>query len=109
MRQLWDAAPYIDTNAGRTLVPLRFVGEALGAGVDWKPETRQVIITDEGKEIILTIGSRQVRVDGVQQTIDCAAKTRPPGRTFVPLRFVSETLGARVDYDAGSRQVLITR
>ncbi|MFZ5901872.1 stalk domain-containing protein [Desulforudis sp. 1088] len=33
----------------------------------------------------------------------------PPGRTFVPLRFVSETLGAVVDYDPVTRQITITR
>ena len=45
----------------------------------------------------------------MKQTIDCAPATLPPGRTFVPLRFVSEALGAKVDYEAGSGQVLITR
>jgi len=104
-----EAAPRIDPGAGRTLVPLRFVGEALGAQVVWDAKTRQVTITEEGKVIVLTLGSAEVQVNGVKQTIDCAPATLPPGRTFVPLRFVSEALGAKVDYEAGSGQVLITR
>ncbi len=103
-----DAAPYVNINAGRTLVPIRFVSEALGAGVKWNPETKQVVITDGGKKIILTIGSRDVLVDGEKQTIDCAA-TIQSNRTFVPLRFVSETLEAQVDYKAETKEIIITK
>ena len=104
-----DTAPYIDAVANRTLVPIRFVSEALGAQVDWKEETRQVIIKDGEKEIILTIGSPDVLVNGEKQIVDCAPAVQPPGRTFVPLRFVSETLGAQVDWDAATQEITITR
>jgi len=104
-----EAAPCIDTRTARTLVPVRFVSEALGAGVNWDPETKRITITDGGEGIVLTLGAIDVQVNGVKQTIDCAPTTLPPGRTFVPLRFVSETLGAVVEYDSGSGQVLITR
>ncbi|AGK99884.1 stalk domain-containing protein [Desulfoscipio gibsoniae] len=104
-----DAAPYVDSRAGRTLVPVRFVSEALGAGVDWDPDTGRVTIIDGDKEIILTLGSGKVQINGVEQTIDCAPSTAPPGRTFIPLRFVSETLGALVDYEAETNGVTITR
>ncbi len=104
-----EAAPYIDTRTARTLVPVRFVSEALGAGVDWDSETKRITITDGGKEILLTLGSKDVQVKGVKRAIDCAPTTFPPGRTFVPLRFVSETLGAGVEYDSPSGKVLITR
>lgn len=103
-----DAAPFIDAEAGRTLVPVRFVSEALGANVVWDPETRQVTITDEDKEIVLTIGSTEVQVNGVKQTIDCAPMLLP-GRTFVPLRFVSETLKAEVDYKAETGEITIIK
>jgi hypothetical protein len=105
-----DAAPYIKAEAGRTLVPVRFVSEALQAGVAWDPVAKQVTITAGEKEIILTVGSSEVSVNGVTQAIDCPPELLPPGRTFVPLRFVSEILGAqKVDYDAGSGQVIIAR
>jgi len=104
-----DAAPYINAAAGRTLVPLRFVSEALQAGVQWNGDVGQVTITAGEKEIVLTIGSSEVTVNGVRETIDCPPELLPPGRTFVPLRFVSEILGAKVDYNQETRQVIITR
>jgi hypothetical protein len=104
-----DAVPYVDTKADRTLVPVRFVSEALGAKVEWIAETRQVVIKDGGKEIILTLGSKNVLVNGQTTAIDCAPTTLPPGRTFVPLRFVSETLGATVGYGPSNRQITITK
>jgi hypothetical protein len=104
-----EAEPFINAEAGRTLVPLRFVSEALGAEVGWDPETRQVTITDDEQEIILTIGSTTVQVNGEKQTVDCAPEILAPGRTFVPLRFISETLEAEVTYDPSNGQVLIVR
>ena len=104
-----DAAPIVNTASGRTLVPVRFVSEALGAEVDWNPDTRQVTITDGGKEIVLTLGSSKVQIGGLVQAADCAPATVPPGRVFVPLRFVSETLGAQVDYEAETRKITIIR
>lgn len=104
-----DAAPFIRPEVGRTLVPLRFISEALGAQVDWHAETRQVEIQDDGTKIVLTIGSVYVLVDGVVTTIDCPAEILPPGRTFVPLRFISETLGAHVHYDVPTKRITIIR
>lgn len=104
-----DALPYVDERAGRTLVPVRFVSEALGAAVKWEHVDRTVTVEDSGKTIILKLGSRNVLVDGVEQSIDCVPAVLPPGRTFVPLRFVSETLGAQVDYKADTGQITITR
>jgi len=104
-----DAAPFVKPRVNRTLVPVRFVSEALGARVEWRAATRQVVITDGGTEIVLTIGSREALVNGRPVTLDCPAELVPPGRTFVPLRFVGETLGAKVDWDAATRQITITR
>jgi len=104
-----DAEPYINAEAGRTLIPVRFVSEALGAEVDWEPETSKVMITYGEKEIILIIGSTSVQVNGEKQSIDCAPVILPPGRTFVPLRFVSETLEAEVIFDPSNSQITITR
>ncbi|MGI5858311.1 MAG: stalk domain-containing protein [Tepidanaerobacteraceae bacterium] len=103
-----DAAPYINIEAGRTLVPVRFISETLGAGVKWNQEAGQVIITDGEKEIILTIDSKDVLVGGEKQTIDCEAIIRS-NRTFVPLRFVSETLEAQVEYIDETKEIIITK
>jgi hypothetical protein len=104
-----EEAPYLDIRTGRTLVPVRFVSEALGAGVDWNPKIKKITIINEGKEIVLTLGSAEVLVNGIKQDIDCPPIIRPLGRTFIPLRFVSETLGASVDYDFESGEISITR
>ncbi|MGI6486020.1 MAG: stalk domain-containing protein [Tepidanaerobacteraceae bacterium] len=104
-----DAAPYIDSKSNRTLVPIRFISEALKAQVDWDPKSREVKIVDVGKEIVLTIGSSKVVVNGVQQDIDCEPAILPPGRTFVPIRFVSETLEANVHHNNENGQITISR
>ncbi len=104
-----DALPYLDEQAGRTLVPVRFVSEALGAGVEWNANDRTVTVTDSGRTIILTLGSQEVSIGELKQSIDCAPRILPPGRTFVPLRFVSEALGAKVDYNSSTGQITITR
>jgi hypothetical protein len=104
-----DAEPCINAESGRTLVPVRFVSEALGAEVGWDPEAGRVTITDGGKEIILTLGSSAVLVNGAERTIDFAPTTLPNGRTFVPLRFVSENLGAEVAYEGNTGKITITR
>jgi hypothetical protein len=104
-----DAAPYIDTNTNRTHIGIRFVSEALGANVEWLNDSRQVNIKDEDKELLLTIGSKDALVNGQRVTIDSESIILPPGRTFVPLRFVSETFGAIVDYDKINNIITIIR
>ena len=46
-----DAEPCIDAESGRTLVPVRFVIEALGAKVGWDSEAGRVTITDGRKRL----------------------------------------------------------
>ena len=104
-----DAAPYLQAGTNRTMVPVRFVSEMLGAQVEWCGQTNQVEITDNGKQVVLTIDSTQVLVDGTQITVDSVPENKPPGRTFVPLRFISENLGAQVDYNDTTRQIIIVR
>ncbi len=60
------------------------------------------------KKIILTIDTNIVNVNGTSQTIDVKPIIIPPGRTFVPLRFISETLGATVVWNEDDRSILIT-
>ena len=103
-QKVLDVAPVI--RDGRTLVPLRFIGEVLGAEVIWQDATRQVIYRSSNRQITLTVDSNQALVDG--QAIQLAV---PPvvvqERTMVPLRFISEWLGAVVRWDENARTVLI--
>lgn len=95
-----DQKPFLDKQAGRTFVPIRFVSEALGAKVDWLKDEQKIVITEGNKNISLTIGSTKVVVDGKTQTIDVLAKLLN-GRTMVPLRFISQVLGQEVNWVAG--------
>jgi len=85
----------------RTLVPVRFIANYLNAEVEWKQETNEAIIRTADKEIILKINSSDVIVNGETQKIpyNVPAKLVNDARTMVPLRFVSEILGFKVDWD----------
>lgn len=101
-----DVAPFIDKD--RTLVPVKFISEALSASVYWLPETSQVRIVEGGKEIILAIGSTRVLSSGVEKQLSVPARI-VDGRTFVPLRFVSEELGAEVVFNPATYVITIKR
>ncbi|HEX8550084.1 MAG TPA: copper amine oxidase N-terminal domain-containing protein [Abditibacteriaceae bacterium] len=94
-------------SAGRVLVPLRGVFEALGANVDYDANTQTVFATSGATQMQLRIGSTQANVNGQTRFLDVPAQTRF-GRTLVPLRFVSESLGATVSWNEAQRTVYIT-
>lgn len=104
-----DAPPFIQN--GRTLVPLRFISEALGAQVSWNPYTQQITIRGDWTEIVLTVGSNIALVNGEPVEIDAPVilKGAPEWRTYVPFRFICEALGAEVTWDPVTRTVRITR
>lgn len=95
-----DQQPYIDEN-NRTLVPVRFVSEALGAKVDWIGARREVDIQHESKEkhVVLWVGKRNYTVNGKTAMMDTQAVLTDKARVMVPLRFVSEALGADVRWE----------
>lgn len=99
-----DAAPFIENQ--RTYVPFRFVGEALGAHVDWIEEERKVTYELRGTEIELTLGSRTIVVNGEAQEMEVPPKLEN-GRTMVPVRVVSNKLGADVQWVEEERLVII--
>lgn len=95
-----DQKAFVDTSVNRTYVPVRFVSEALGASVDWKADAKTVTITNQGLKVVLTIDSDQATV--TNQTSKTVTLDAPAvlvnDRTMVPLRFVSEVLGAKVGW-----------
>lgn len=99
-----DVAPYI--KGGRTLVPLRFMETALGAEVKWDGAARSATLKTKDTEIHVTIGQTTARVNGEAVTLDVPAEIKG-GRTFVPLRFISENLGANVEYDNDTKTIAI--
>jgi len=105
----FDVPPVIEK--GRTVVPLRAIFEALGAEVTWNPETRQVTAQKEGLTLDLTVGSREAYWKGPKDGHMVSLEVPPRimgDRILAPLRFVSETLGSRVDWDEATRTVRIT-
>ena len=98
---------------GRTLVPVRLIAERLGASVTWVPETRQVILLREESTIVLTLGSATALVNGQAMELPGgvpAGVVKWEGResTMVPLRFVSEQLGATMDWDNDTFTAILT-
>jgi plastocyanin len=95
-----DVPSFLDTDLNRTFVPVRFVSQALGASVDWDSANAQVIITWSGNHILLPINSSEAEIQRAENTSNSVTLDAPArivdDRTMVPLRFVSEVLGAEV-------------
>lgn len=101
----FDIEPYIENN--RTMVPIRFISEALGAKVDWNDTYKLVTITFNDIKIEQKIGKTVAIVNDQEVTFDVPAIINS-GRTMVPVRFVSEALGANVEWNGTTRTVIIT-
>lgn len=93
---------------GRTMLPVRHVSEALGATVDWNADTETVTIAGNETQVTLVSGQRQARVNNITIDLDTAAEI-VQGRTFVPLRFVSEALGVEVDWVEETQQIRLKK
>lgn len=91
----------------RVLVPLRGVFEQMGATVDWNKETQTVFAQKGNKTVRLRIGANTVQVDDRNVDLDVPAQMIG-GRTMVPIRFISETLGAQVGWNDNAELVSIT-
>ncbi|RUS46911.1 copper amine oxidase N-terminal domain-containing protein [Cohnella sp. AR92] len=84
---------------GHTMVPLRVVGETIGADVNWANGV--VTITQGETKVVLTPGQKGAKVNGKAVTLETIAYVKE-GRVLVPLRFVGETLGCDVGFAYGS-------
>lgn len=99
---------YIEND--RTMVPIRVVSERLGFGVTWDKEARTVNVGNVDQEVLLTIDSPIARVNGENKYIDDNRNVKAiiqHDRTYLPLRFVSENLGAKVDYSKNAKQNIV--
>ncbi|MCG0238349.1 MAG: NlpC/P60 family protein [Firmicutes bacterium] len=100
----FDVPPQVEN--GRALVPVRGLLQPMGATVSWDDRTRTVAATLGDRSIRLRIDDRVAYVDGQPVVLDTAPRIRS-GRTLVPLRFVSEGLGAWVNWDPELRAIAI--
>lgn len=106
-----DVAPII--RESRTLLPIRYVVEALGADVEWNATERKVTITFKETTIELWIDKNTAKVNGEYKLIDATNPKVtpiiiPPGRTMLPIRFIAENLGCLVEWSDQLREVKVT-
>lgn len=92
-----DVAPVIVDN--RTMVPIRVITELLGGTADWNEATKEVTLTIDGKEIKMTVGVVLEKYGVAPVIIN--------GRTYVPIRFVADELGAETSWDEATNTVTI--
>jgi N-acetylmuramoyl-L-alanine amidase len=101
----FEVPPRIEN--GRTLVPLRAIFEAMGANVEWDETTRTVTARNSNTTVILPLGSTSPTVNGQINKLEVPAKIIND-RTLVPLRFVGEAFGGKVDWNAQTTTITIT-
>ncbi len=100
------SSPRIESD--RTLVPIRFISEELGAKVTWDNENRTVKVEKDGNTFLLRIDSRLVEYNnGASYEITDVAPKIINDRTFVPLRLVSNALNININWDEANRYVLV--
>ena len=103
-----DVSPYLKKD--RTMVPIRFITEPLGATLLWQGGENGVggkaILYLDGKQVELTVGSTEGVVNGNVVSMDLPAEV-VDGRTFVPLRFAGENLGASVNWNGATKEVRV--
>ncbi|HWI60359.1 MAG TPA: stalk domain-containing protein [Symbiobacteriaceae bacterium] len=104
------AAP-VPLVGGRAMVPVRLIGEAMGASVTWNPQYQEVMYIKGTLTVALRVGDSLVRVEGAGRSERIFVEPAPmiiEGRTYVPVRVVAEALGATVRWVAETREIVIT-
>ena len=99
-----DPAPFIEAN--RTFVPLRLISEKLGSTVYWEPKEQKIVVWNECNKLVLQINNQTMTVNDEATQMDVAPMIRD-SRTFIPIRYVSQALGATPIWDAFSRSISI--
>ncbi len=101
-----DAAPVIRNS--RTMLPVRFVAENLGATVGWDGATSTVTVTTDTTKLEIKIGATTAKINGTEVTLDSPAFIEN-SRTYLPVRFVAENLGAEVAWDGATSTATLTK
>ncbi len=98
----------------RTVLPIRYVVEALGGTLGYEVHSKAITIELDSIRIEMQLKNPTATVNGVQKQIDpddprVMPISVPPGRTMIPVRFVAENLGCQVDWEPHSKTVTITK
>ncbi|MCP3794866.1 stalk domain-containing protein [Paenibacillus sp. CH40] len=103
--QQYTQSPVVSQNT--TLVPLRGVFESLGAKVDWDSKAKKVTASKNEDTLALNVGSKLAYKNSNPVQLDAATQIQK-GQVLVPLRFVSQSLGAKVNWDQSTRTITIS-
>ncbi|NLB81428.1 MAG: hypothetical protein GX800_07450 [Clostridiaceae bacterium] len=103
---LFDTDPIMIND--RTLVPMRAIFEAMGAEVEWKEDTQTIISKANGVSIEMQIGDNIMTVNSKEIILD-VEPVLFGGRTLVPIRALTEAMGANVSWDDNTRTVVIVK
>ncbi|WPS85609.1 stalk domain-containing protein (plasmid) [Brevibacillus halotolerans] len=101
-----DTAPFI--RKGTTLVPLRFIADGLGVPIVYDNSTHTAILTLNEKTVKLVPGSKTAKIDNDTVNLSVAPEL-VNNRMMVPLRFIAENLGAKVDWDQSTKTININK
>ena len=101
-----DVSPVIVND--RTMIPIRFIAEALGLNVSWNETAQTVSLKGDVIEIEMGIDSNYAKVNGTEKVLDVAPFIEN-NRTYLPVRFISENLGAKVEWVPGNRSIIVTK
>jgi hypothetical protein len=99
-----EAAPFLMN--GRTMVPIRFISEAMGARIEYESTTRTISINYEDTIIIMRYNNPEATINGKIVIMD-APYTIRLGRSFVPIRFIAEAFGASVEWNPRKSEIKI--
>ncbi len=105
-----DVATFVEN--GRTFVPVRYLALALGLqeeGIAWSAPPGSATLTYKGVTVKLTVGENIIYVNGRQAPMDVTPLVLPPGRAFLPARYVAEAFGCTVQWDSNENAVIITK
>ncbi|OPY57995.1 MAG: hypothetical protein A4E55_01246 [Pelotomaculum sp. PtaU1.Bin035] len=100
----FDVPPIIEN--GYALVPLRAIFEAAGAKVDWLPETQTVVATKDNTIVKFTVGNDIAYINGTDVKLEAPSQIIG-NRTMVPLQFIGEALGYKVEWDNNNNTINI--
>ncbi len=92
----------------RVMIPLRKIFELFAMQVEWVEETKTAVISDETYRIEVTQDKVSAKVNGAEKILDVPAPVLND-RMYVPVRFIAENIGARVDWDETTQTVMIER
>ncbi|MEN1760693.1 copper amine oxidase N-terminal domain-containing protein [Anoxynatronum sibiricum] len=92
--------------AGRSMVPIRAIVEAMGGNVGWEGSESRISLNARSQVVEMWLNKNEVRRNGASARMDVAPVSQG-GRTFVPVRFASENLDAKADWINSTREIVI--